>query len=283
MALIKRYKPTTPGIRGTVVPLYKKLLTQGNKPLKILTKGTKKTAGRASGRISSRWKGGGHKKLFREVDFIYDKKDIPAKIQTVEYDPNRSAFISLICFNDGEKRYILAPKGINVGDEIIVAEKAKTQIGNRAKLRNIPVGTQVHNVEIKENGGAKIARSAGSSVEVLGSDGKYVHLKMASKEVRKVSANGYATIGTVSNDVHRLKVLGKAGRSRWMGRRPSVRGSAMNPVDHPHGGGEGKAGRGRKRAVTKWGKPSGKGQKTRKKNKYSNSFIVRTSRQSKKK
>ncbi len=272
---MKRIKPNTPGQRGMTFVSYKKTLTK-TKPHKALTKGRKNNSSRNSdGRITIRFRGGGVKRSYRDVDFKYDKKDIPAKIETVEYDPFRSAFISLVCYNDGERRYIVSPKGIKVGDNIIVSEKAEVKTGNRMMLKNIPSGIFVHNVEIKPNGGAKMARSAGSGLEVLGVDGDKVQIKMPSGEIRIVLADCYASVGNVSNDEHKLVNIGKAGRARKMGRRPRVRGSAMNAVDHPYGGGEGKAGIGRRRLVTKWGKPAGKGQKTRKPKKYSNALIVK--------
>ena len=273
--ILKKLKPTTPGTRGTTMPFYRKLLSKGNEPHKKLTKGVHRSVGRG-GRITMRHRGGGHKRLYREIDFLYDKKDIPAKVETIEYDPNRSSFISLLCYQDGERRYVITPKEMKVGATVITAEKAPIELGNRMMLRNIPIGTAVYNVELKTNGGAKLARSAGNAVTILGHDGKYSHLRLPSQEVRKVSSYGYASIGSVSNEMHRLRVIGKAGRNRWLGKRPTVRGSAMAPVDHPHGGGEGKQGRGRRRAVTKWGKPSGKGQKTRSPKKYSNPMIVRS-------
>jgi len=254
---------------------YREFLTS-EEPFKSLTKGGKRGVGRNSfGRITTRHKGGGHKRSYRDIDFKYNKIDIPAKIETIEYDPYRSGFIALVCYKDGERRYILTPKTLKVGDEVVVSEKAELKAGNRTTLKNIPVGTFVYNVEIKPRGGAKIARSAGNFVEVIGHDSGYVHLKMPSTEVRKVLDTVWASIGSVSNDEHKLVNYGKAGRSRWKGIRPTVRGSAMNPVDHPYGGGEGKSGRGMRRAKTKWGKPAGKGQKTRTPKKYSNQFIVR--------
>lgn len=276
MATLKRYKGTTPGQRGMTVVPYKELLSKGNDPKKSLTKGKKNTSGRnAFGRLTSRFRGGGVKRKYRTIDFKYDKFDIPAKIETIEYDPYRSAFISLVCYNDGERRYVLSPKGVKVGDTMIVSEKADIKPGNRVALKNIPIGTFVFAVETKPGVGARFARSAGNAIEVVAHDGGKVNLKMPSSEIRQVSEECYATIGTVSNEHHKLVTIGKAGRARKMGRRPKVRGSAMNPVDHPHGGGEGKAGRGRRRQVTKWGKPSGKGQKTRNPNKYSNKDIVK--------
>ena len=221
-----------------------------------------------------RHRGGGHKKLFRVVDFSYDKKDIPAKIASIEYDPMRSAFIGLAVYRDGEKRYVVLPKKLAVGSMFIVSETAPLTTGNRLPLSKIPVGTFVYNVSIKPGARAILVRSAGNFAEVVAQDAGYTHLKMPSTEIRRVIDTAWANIGEVSNDEHRLVNLGKAGRSRWMGIRPTVRGNAMNPVDHPHGGGEGKQGRGLRRAKTKWGKPSGKGQKTRKPKKYSNVFIV---------
>ena len=272
---MKKYKPTSPGIRGTILPLFKKFLTI-SKPHKKLTKGGKRAVGRNNkGLITMRHKGAGHKRRHRDIDFKYDKHDMKAKIETVEYDPNRSAFISLICYEDGDRRYIISPKDLVVGDTFIVSENAPLKTGNRTQVSNMPIGMVVHNVELKNKGGARLARSAGSSLEIVGHSGSHVLLKMPSSEVRKVPLTVYATIGEVSNNNHRLKVLGKAGRSRWMGIRPTVRGSAMSPYAHPHGGGEGKAGRGRRKAVTKWGKPSGKGQRTRRVKKYSNTHIVR--------
>ncbi len=259
-----------------MVPLYKHLLSQGNSPKKMLIKDTHRSVGRNSdGRITMRHRGGGHKRRFRDIDFLQDKFDIPARIETIEYDPNRSSFISLICYKDGERRYILTPDGLHVGDTVITSEKAPLKPGNRTVLKNIPVGTAIYNVELKMHGGAKIARSAGNTATLLGHDGIFAHIKLPSQEVRKMPVTCYASIGSVGNKEHHLRVIGKAGRHRWMGKRPTVRGNAMNAVDHPHGGGEGRQGRGRKRAVTKWGKPSGKGQKTRKPKRYSDAHIVR--------
>jgi len=253
---------------------YRGVLTE-SKPQKSLTKGRKRGVGRNNvGRITTRHKGGGHKRRFRAIDFKYDKFDISAKIETLEYDPNRSGFIALVCYADGERRYVLAPGSVKVGDNFIVSEKAPTTPGNRTLLKKVPVGTFVYNVEIQPGSGAKIARSAGNFAEVIAQDAGHTHLKMPSSEIRKVSDKGWASIGEVSNSEYKLRKVGKAGRSRWLGKRPTVRGSAMNPVDHPHGGGEGRAGRGRRRAVSKWGKPTGKGQKTRKAKKYSNHLVV---------
>lgn len=252
---------------------YRGVLTK-TKPEKSLTHGFKRHVGRNSrGRITTRHKGGGHKRLFRDVDFVYDKIDIPATIKSVEYDPNRTGFIGLAVYKDGEKRYVLLPKTTRPGDQFIVSEKTEVAPLNRLALKNIPVGTFVYNVEIKPKSGAKIARSAGIFAQVVANADGYTSLKMPSTEVRKVSENCFASVGTVSNEEHHLEKIGKAGRSRWKGIRPTVRGTAMNPVDHPYGGGEGRQGRGTKRPKTLWGKVTG-GRKTRKPKKYSNVFIV---------
>jgi large subunit ribosomal protein L2 len=244
-------------------------------PEKSLTYGRKRANGRNSaGRITTRHKGGGAKRLFRDVDFKYDKIDIPYTIKSVEYDPNRTGFIGLAVYKDGEKRYVLLPKGVKVGDKFITSPNAEIKQGNRTELKAIPVGAFVYNVELQPGNGSKLARSAGVFIQVLAKDAKMVDLKMPSTEVRRVSENAFASIGEVSNEEKRLENYGKAGRSRWKGIRPTVRGTAMNPVDHPHGGGEGRQGRGRRRAISMWGKPTGKGQKSRKAKKYSNKFIV---------
>lgn len=272
---IKKIKPTSNGRRDMTGIDYKKVLTK-TKPFKPLTKGKRNTAARNSfGRITTRFRGGGNKRSFREIDFKFNKKDIPAKIESIEYDPFRTAFISLVLYADGERRYILSIKGLKVDDKFIVSDETELKIGNRMKLKNIPVGTVVNNVELKPEGGSKIARSAGSGVEVTAIDGQIINLKMPSKEIRTVSIECFATIGEISNSDHKLVKLGKAGRKRHLRRRPKVRGSAMNPVDHPYGGGEGRAGVGMRRLKTKWGKPSGKGQKTRRVKKYSNNLIIR--------
>lgn len=280
---MKKYKPTTPSRRSMTGILYKEILTSTkSNPFKKLTKGFKRDKGRNSqGRITTRHKGGGSKRLYRLIDFKYDKYDIPAKIETIEYDPNRSGFIGLAVFKDGEKRYVLVPQELKSGDEFIVSEKAEIKTGNRLPLSKIPPGSRVYNVELQPKAGAKLARSAGNSVELLAHDAGYAQLKMPSKEIRKVLEGCWATIGAVSNEEHGLKVIGKAGRSRWMGIRPTVRGSAMNPVDHPYGGGEGRQPRGTKRPKTKWGKVTG-GVKTRKKNKYSNNLIISRRKRKKK-
>ena len=255
-----------------------------NEPHKALTFGRKRHMGRnAFGRITTRHKGGGAKRNYRDIDFVYNKKDVPAIIETVEYDPNRSGRIALVCYKDGERRYVLAPKSMKPGDTMLVAENAPIKTGNRLPLKNIPVGTFVYNVEINPGAGAKLARSAGNYIEIVAQDEGYTGLKMPSTEIRQVANNAWASIGEVSNDEHRLVSIGKAGRSRWLGIRPTVRGTVMNPVDHPHGGGEGKQGRGHRRARSMWGKPTGKGHKTRTPKKYSNRLIVSRRRVGKRK
>jgi len=271
---MKKYKPTTPSRRHMTTVTYRGVLT-ASKPKKSLTKGGKRSVGRNNaGRITVRHKGGGHKRLYRDVDFTYNKHDIPAKIETIEYDPNRSGFIALVCYRDGERRYVVVPSSMEVGDEFVVSEKADVKTGNRMLLKNIPSGTFVYNIELKPGAGARIARSAGVHAEVVANDEGYSQVKMPSGEIRKVIETAFASVGTVSNEEYKLRNLGKAGKSRHLGIRPTVRGSAMNPVDHPHGGGEGRQGRGRRRAVSLWGKPTGKGQKTRRAKKYSDKFIV---------
>lgn len=271
---MKHYRPTTKSRRGMTTISYRKIITAKD-PHKSLTGGFNRSVGRNSfGRLTTRHKGGGHKRLYRDIDFKYEKFNVPAKVLTVEYDPNRTGFISLVCYKDGEKRYALLPKSVKVGDEFIVSENAEVKIGNRLPLKKIPVGTFVYNVELKPNGGAQLGRSAGNYVEVVAQDAGYTHLKMPSTEVRKVLDTCWASVGEVSNDENRLVNIGKAGRSRWLGIRPTVRGTAMNPVDHPYGGGEGRQGRGTRRAKTRWGKPVGKGQKSRYPKKYSNYLIV---------
>lgn len=270
---MKTYKPTTQTRRHTVTVTYRGVLTE-NEPNKALTKGFKRNVGRnAFGRITTRHKGGGHKRLFRDIDFSMQKFNIPAKIETIEYDPNRSGFVGVIVYADGERRYNLLPKGIKVGDTIIASEDALLKQGNRLPLKKIPVGTFVYNVEFLPKGGARIARGAGIYAEVIANNEGQTHLKMPSSEIRKVSENCWASIGAVSNEEYKLRSIGKAGRSRWLGIRPTVRGTAMNPVDHPYGGGEGRQGRGTKRPKTAHGKITG-GRKTRTPKKYSNKLIV---------
>lgn len=253
---------------------YKNYITTST-PEKSLVSGGKSTSARNNrGRITVRHQGGGAKKLFRMVDFLMEKRDIPFTVKTVEYDPHRTGFVGLVQYKDGEKRYMLLPKTVKVGEELIVSSAAAIKPGNRLQLKSIPVGTFVYNVELKQNGGAKLGRSAGNFVEVIALDGDYSHLKLPSTEVRKVPSVAWASIGTVSNDENWLVNIGKAGRNRWLGIRPTVRGSAQNPVDHPYGGGEGRQGRGLRRLKTRWGKQVGKGQKSRTPKKYSNVFIV---------
>ena len=252
---------------------YRGVLTT-NDPYKPLTKGFRRGSGRnAYGRITSQSKGGGHKRSYREIDFVYDKLDIPAKLQTIEYDPNRSGFISLVSYKDGAKRYVLVPKTMKVGDTFIVSATAPTEIGNRTTLKNIPVGTFIYNIEVKRGGGAKLVRSAGVYAQVVAHDNGYTSIKLPSTEVRKIVDTCFASIGEVSNEEFRLRNLGKAGRSRHLGIRPHTRGKARNPVDHPYGGGEGAQPRGTRRPKTKQGKTTG-GHKTRRPKKYSNVHIV---------
>jgi large subunit ribosomal protein L2 len=271
---MKKYKPTTPSRRNMVTLDYKELTT--SKPYKKLTKGGKRSVGRNNqGRITTRHKGGGNKRLYRKIDFLYNKFDIPAKIETVEYDPNRTAFISLVCYADGERRYVVMPKGVKVGDTFVVSENAPLEQGNRLPLVKIPVGTFIYNIELKVKGGSKLVRSAGSYAQVTAHDGGTTNIKLPSGEVRKVPDTCWASIGEVSNSDHKLIKGGKAGRSRWRGIRPTVRGSAMNPVDHPHGGGEGRQGIGLRRGPkTRQGKQA-YGVKTRRSKKYSNHAIVK--------
>lgn len=271
---MKKYKPTTKSRRQLSGIDFRQLVTT-NSPEKSLTSGFKRGTGHnRDGRITTRHKGGGHKRLFRMVDFSYDKYDIPFTIRTIEYDPNRSGLIGLAVYRDGEKRYMLLHHGAQVGETHVVSENAPLIAGNRLPLGNITVGTFVYNVELKHKGGVRIARSGGNYSEVLAKEGNYVDLKMPSGEVRKIPANAWASVGEVSNNENRLVNIGKAGRSRWLGIRPTVRGTAQNPADHPYGGGEGRQGRGRRRAISIYGKPTGKGQKSRRAKKYSNKFII---------
>ena len=271
---MKSYNPRSNGRREMQTIEFKKFLT-ASEPIKSLTKGGKRDVGRNNqGRITVRHKGGGHKRLFRDISFAFDKVGVPATVKSVEYDPNRSGFIGLVAYRDGERRYVLLPKDVKVGKTIVFGPDVAVEAGNALPLKKIPVGTFVYNIEIHPHGGAKIARAAGIFAQVIGNDAGYTQIKMPSTEVRKVNDESFAMIGQVSNDEHWLVNSGKAGRSRWLGVRPTVRGSAMNPVDHPYGGGEGRQGRGLRRLKTMWGKPSGKGQKTRTPKKYSNVFIV---------
>jgi len=268
---IKTYKPITPGMRAWQSLDFSEL-TPGVKPEKSLTEGRKDRAGRDSnGRISVRHKGGGHKRLYRFIDFKRDKIGVPGRVATIEYDPNRSANIALIKYTDGEKRYIIAPKGLLVNAKVISGPNVPIEIGNALPLENIPLGFTVHNVELTLGKGGQIVRSAGGGALVAAKEGDYVTLKLPSGEMRMIFKKCYATIGTVGNEDHMNVQIGKAGRKRWMGVRPTVRGMSMNPVDHPHGGGEGKS-KGI-HPVTPWGKPT-KGYKTRDKHKPSSRFIV---------
>jgi large subunit ribosomal protein L2 len=270
---MKSYKPITPSRRKMTTVSYRGVLTT-NDPYKPLTSGFKRGVGRnAFGRITSPYKGGGHKRSFREIDWKYDIMDIPAKVQTVEYDPNRSGFIGLVAYANGAKRYVLLPKVMKVGDKFIVSEKADLDVGNRTRLSNIPVGTFVYNIEVKPRAGAKLVRSAGVYAQVVAHDNGYTSIKLPSTEVRKVTDTCFASIGEVSNEEYRLRNVGKAGRSRHLGIRPKTRAMAKNPVDHPYGGGEGAQPRGTRRPKTKYGKTTG-GHKTRKPTKYSNVHIV---------
>ena len=244
-------------------------------PEKSLTEYLKKNAGRnKQGKITVRHQGGGNKIKYRIIDFKREKRNIPAKVAAIEYDPNRTAFIALLNYADGEKRYILAPLGLNVGDTVVSGPEADIKPGNALPIENIPVGTLIHNVEVKPGRGGQLVRSAGAYAQLMAKEGAYAQVRMPSGEVRKVPMNAYATIGTVGNIDHGNIQIGKAGRKRHMGWRPTVRGSVMNPNDHPHGGGEGRAPIGRKGPVTPWGKPT-LGYKTRKKNKDSNKYIVK--------
>ena len=270
---IKKYKPTTPGRRGMSSLSFEEITSTS--PERSLLEPLSKKGGRNNtGRITTRHQGGGHKRQYRVIDFKRNKDNIPAKVATIEYDQNRSANIALLNYADGEKRYILAPKGMQVGQTIVSGEAVDIKVGNAMELRNIPEGTFVHNVELKPGKGGQLARSAGVSAQILGSEGRYTILRLASGEVRKVLSNCRATIGTVGNEDHSLVNLGKAGRSRWMGIRPTVRGSVMNPNDHPHGGGEGRTPVGRKSPMTPWGKKA-MGVKTRKAKKASTKLITR--------
>jgi len=267
---LKTFKSYTKSVRGTVL-VDKKDLWKG-KPIKSLTFGKSSTGGRNNlGRITSRRQGAGHKKKFRIVDFYRNKDDVTAKVERIEYDPNRSAYVALIKYQDGIQNYITAPNKINVGDEIVSGRNKDIKIGNCMPLGDIPDGTNIHNIEMASNSGAKLARSAGAYAQVSGSVDNYTIIKLSSGETRKISSSARATIGTVSNADHQNIKIGKAGRNRWKGKRPSVRGVVMNPVDHPHGGGEGKTSGGR-HPVSPWGQ-SAKGLKTRK-NKRTNKFII---------
>ena len=271
---IKKYKPTTNGRRNMTSLDFAEITT--NKPEKSLLAPIKRKAGRNNqGKITVRHHGGGHKKQYRIIDFKRIKDGIPAKVATIEYDPNRSANIALIHYADGAKAYILAPKGLEVGQTIVSGPDADIKAGNTLPLANIPMGTTIHNIELKPGKGGQLVRSAGTSAQVLGREDKYVIVRLQSGEVRLILATCRATIGQVGNEQHELVNIGKAGRSRWLGKRPTVRGSVMNPNDHPHGGGEGRSPIGRKSPMTPWGKPT-LGFKTRKKKNKSDKFIIRS-------
>jgi large subunit ribosomal protein L2 len=266
----RKLKPTSPGTRFQSVPTFEEITT--DEPHKPLMEPIRSTGGRNNqGHLTSWWRGGGHKRMYRLIDFKRDKRDIPAKVMTIEYDPNRSSRIALLTYADGEKRYILQPNGLKVGDTIVSGQNVDILPGNSLPLKNIPLGTLLHNVELRPGKGGQIARSAGSSVQLVAKEGEYASVKMPSGEIRKIGMECYATIGQVGNIDHENVSIGKAGRTRWKGIRPHVRGVAMNPVDHPLGGGEGKTSGGR-HPVTPWGMPT-KGYKTRN-NKTTDQFIV---------
>ncbi len=271
---VKKYRPTSPGIRAMTGSTFEEITNK--KPEKSLLKPLKKKGGRnAQGRMTVRHKGGGHKRLFRIIDFKRNKDGVLAKVASIEYDPNRSARIALLHYADGEKRYILAPVGVTVGTEVVSGEEADIKIGNALPLRKIPMGTVIHNIEVYPAGGGKLVRSAGAYAQLQAKEGKYAQIRMPSGEIRMINLDCRATIGQVSNVDHENTSVGKAGKSRWLGVRPSVRGVTMNPADHPHGGGEGRTPAGRN-PVTPWGKPA-LGAKTRKK-KRSDRMIVRRRR-----
>ncbi|OQP65298.1 50S ribosomal protein L2 [Niastella vici] len=267
---LKKYKPITAGTRWRIGNAYAEITT--DTPEKSLLEKTTSTGGRnAQGRRSMRYMGGGHKKMFRIIDFKRDKKDIPGTVATIEYDPNRTAFIALINYKDGEKRYILAPQGLQVGGTIISGNAVAPEVGNALQMKNMPLGTNVHNIEMQPGQGGKLVRSAGTSAQLTNKEERYAVLKMPSGELRKILINCFATVGVVSNGDHNLEMMGKAGRNRWRGIRPRNRGVAMNPVDHPMGGGEGKASGGHPRSRT--GKYA-KGLKTRQRGKGSDKLII---------
>lgn len=268
----KRFSAVTPGRRFMIAPDFSEVTV--DRPQKSLTVPLKGTGGRNNlGRLTSRHMGGGHKRRYRMVDFRRDKLDVPAKVATVEYDPNRTCRIALLAYSDGEKRYILAPDGLSVGDMLVASDTADIRPGNNMRLESIPLGVSVHNVELKVGGGGQMCRSAGAFAQVMAKEGKYVLLRLPSGELRQVLGQCRATIGQVGNLDHENEILGKAGRARWMGWRSEVRGTAMNPIDHPHGGGEGRT-KGGRHPVSPWGKPT-KGYKTRSRKKPSNRFIVK--------
>lgn len=276
---IKKFKPTSNANRNRSVLDFSDITT--NKPQKTLVGPLAKRAGRNNqGRITTRHQGGGHKRKYRLIDFKRNKDGVPGRVATIEYDPNRTANIALINYADGEKRYILAPNGLKIGQEIESGENVDIRVGNTLPLKNIPVGTIIHNVELKPGRGGQLARSAGAEAQILGREGKYTLVRLSSGEVRLILTTCRATIGQVGNIEHELVISGKAGRARWLGKRPSVRGVSMNPVDHPHGGGEGHTGIGMPSPVTPWGQPT-LGYKTRKRSKSTNKYIVRDRRRKK--
>jgi len=270
---IKKFKPTSPGRRQMTVSTFEEITT--STPEKSFLAPLSKNAGRNNqGRITVRHQGGGHKRKYRIIDFKRNKDGIIGRVATIEYDPNRSANIALINYADGEKRYIIAPQNLKVGDQIVSGADADIKIGNALPLEKIPVGTTIHNIELKPGKGGQLVRAAGTSAQLLGRDGEFVIVRLSSGETRRIHNVCRATIGQVGNQDHELLNIGKAGRSRWLGIRPTVRGSVMNPNDHPHGGGEGRAPIGRKAPVTPWGKPT-LGLKTRKKKNKSDQYIIR--------
>jgi large subunit ribosomal protein L2 len=270
---IRFLNPCTPGTRQRSVSDFIEITK--SKPEKSLSFYVQRSKGRNNrGVITCRHRGGGHKRLYRQIDFRRDKIGIPAKVVSIQYDPNRNARIALLRYEDGEKRYIIHPRGLNVGEMLISDINAPILVGNSLPLRNIPLGAEIHNVEFQPGSGGQLARSAGTLVEILAKEGEYVTIRLPSKEIRFLSKNCWATIGQVGNVEAYNSKIGKAGRTRWLGIRPTVRGSVMNPVDHPHGGGEGRSPIGRSRPVTPWGKPA-LGRLTRKPKKYSNQFIIR--------
>ncbi|MBQ2567555.1 MAG: 50S ribosomal protein L2 [Clostridia bacterium] len=270
---IKKYNPTTPGLRGMTVSTFEEITT--DKPEKSLTVTLKKHSGRNNrGKITVRHRGGGYRPKYRIIDFKRDKDGVPGNVATIEYDPNRTANIALIVYADGEKRYIVAPQSLKVGDVIYSGPDADIKVGNALPLANIPLGTMIHNIELKPGKGAQLVRAAGNGAQLMAKEGDYAQVRLPSGEVRRIRMNCRATIGEVGNNDHQNINIGKAGKKRHMGIRPTVRGSVMNPNDHPHGGGEGKAGIGRVGPVTPWGKPA-LGYKTRKKKKASNKYIVK--------
>ncbi len=272
---LRKIKPTSPGRRFQTYDTFEDITR--SQPEKSLVQALKKTGGRnAKGRVTCRHRGGGHKRRYRVIDFKRNKMDVPAKVAAMEYDPNRSARIALLHYVDGEKRYIVAPQGLAVGDTVIASEAADIKPGNVLPLRNMPLGTQIHNVELRPGKGSQLVRSAGSYAQLMAKEGRYAHVKLPSGEVRMILIDCQATVGQVGNVEHGNISLGKAGRKRWLGRRPKVRGVAMNPVDHPMGGGEGKSSGGR-HPCSPWGRPT-KGFRTRKKRKVSNRYIVRRRR-----